>query len=81
MLKIDQSFVNDMLQDDSDIAIINAIITLGRTLGMELIAEGVEQQEQVDYLLSKGCNLIQGYIYSRPANFDTFCELLENGLD
>ncbi len=81
VLKIDQSFVNDMLQDDSDIAIINAIITLGRTLGMELIAEGVEQQEQVDYLLSKGCNLIQGYIYSRPANFDTFCELLENGLD
>jgi len=80
VLKIDQSFVKDMLTDESDTAIITAIITLGKTLGMELIAEGVETQQQVDYLLSKGCHLVQGYFYSRPTHFEQFCDLLEHGI-
>ncbi|GGP19492.1 two-component system response regulator [Silvimonas iriomotensis] len=65
-LKIDQSFVRDMLNDKSDMAIIQTIIALGQTLGMELVAEGVEQREQAEILASMGCHIMQGYLYDKP---------------
>jgi diguanylate cyclase (GGDEF)-like protein/PAS domain S-box-containing protein len=64
-LKIDQSFVREMLTDAS---IVNAIITLGRSLHMEVIAEGVETSEHRDLLIASGCRLFQGYFFSRPLN-------------
>ncbi len=66
VLKIDQSFVRDMLTDSSDAAIISAIVNLGTSLGMELVAEGVEQVEQAEALFNLGCRIMQGYLYSRP---------------
>ncbi|SCK24291.1 EAL domain-containing protein [Vogesella sp. LIG4] len=66
VLKIDQSFVRDMLHDKSDAAIVEAIIKLGTTLGLELVAEGVENHGQVNALLAAGCRIMQGYLYSRP---------------
>ncbi|GAB3252146.1 two-component system response regulator [Chitinimonas naiadis] len=65
-LKIDQSFVRDMLEDTSDLTIIKTIIALGQALGMELVAEGVETQAQSDCLRELGCEIMQGYLYSRP---------------
>ncbi|WP_374349839.1 EAL domain-containing protein [Chitinimonas sp.] len=65
-LKIDQSFVREMLTDRSDRAIIQAIITLGQALGLKLVAEGVEHQQQADMLVSMGCHVMQGFLYSRP---------------
>jgi diguanylate cyclase (GGDEF)-like protein len=65
-LKIDQSFVREMLSEKSDLAIIQAIITLGNALGLQLVAEGVERQEQADLLVSLGCHVLQGFLYSRP---------------
>ena len=63
-LKIDQSFVRDIPEDD--IAITKAIIALGKSLNFKLIAEGVETQEQKDFMIENGCDLMQGYFFSRP---------------
>lgn len=80
VLKIDQSFVRDMLTDKSDSAIIEAIIKLGQALGLELVAEGVETQEQADALLGLGCEIMQGYLYCRPISFAQICSFLSSGI-
>jgi diguanylate cyclase (GGDEF)-like protein/PAS domain S-box-containing protein len=66
-LKIDQSFVRDLLDDEQDRSIVRAILTLGESLGLRVIAEGVETTEQRDVLLSLGCQYMQGYLLGRPA--------------
>ncbi|MFN3580990.1 MAG: putative bifunctional diguanylate cyclase/phosphodiesterase [Pseudomonas sp.] len=65
-IKIDKSFVLDVLVDEDDATIVRAIIQLGRSLNMEVIAEGVESAEQEAYIVSQGCSEGQGYFYSRP---------------
>ena len=65
-LKIDKSFVMDMLTNDSDATIVNATIQLGHNLGLKVVAEGVENQQTFDTLRSMGCDLQQGYFIGRP---------------
>jgi diguanylate cyclase (GGDEF)-like protein len=65
-IKIDKSFVQDLLDDDDDATIVRAIIQLGKSLGMQVIAEGVETAEQESYIISEGCHEGQGYHYSKP---------------
>jgi len=65
-IKIDKSFVQDLLDDDDDATIVRAIIQLGKSLGMQMIAEGVETAEQETYIISEGCHEGQGYHYSKP---------------
>ncbi|UUN87636.1 putative bifunctional diguanylate cyclase/phosphodiesterase [Pseudomonas extremorientalis] len=65
-IKIDKSFVQDLLDDDDDATIVRAIIQLGKSLGMQVIAEGVETAEQEAYIISEGCHEGQGYYYSKP---------------
>jgi EAL domain-containing protein (putative c-di-GMP-specific phosphodiesterase class I) len=66
-LKIDQSFLRDALHSAKDAAIVQATITLGHSLGMMVIAEGVETQTQRDFLQDRGCHHFQGYLFGRPA--------------
>ncbi|GLH50099.1 putative bifunctional diguanylate cyclase/phosphodiesterase [Pseudomonas lactis] len=65
-IKIDKSFVQDLQDDDDDATIVRAIIQLGKSLGMQVIAEGVETAEQEAYVISEGCHEGQGYHYSKP---------------
>ncbi|MCE4054458.1 putative bifunctional diguanylate cyclase/phosphodiesterase [Pseudomonas sp. Au-Pse12] len=65
-IKIDKSFVQDLLDDDDDATIVRAIIQLGKSLGMQVIAEGVETAEQETYIIAEGCHEGQGYYYSKP---------------
>ena len=77
MLKIDQSFVCDATNDPNDAEIIRAIVAMARSLGLALIAEGVEQQDQLDFLQAQGCHLYQGYLFSKPLPQEAFRQLLE----
>ncbi|WP_199228140.1 EAL domain-containing protein [Salipaludibacillus keqinensis] len=71
-LKIDKSFVRDILKDDDDVNIVKAIITLAHNLGLRVIAEGVERKEQLELLKSYDCDEIQGYLFSKPISAETF---------
>ena len=71
-LKIDQAFVRDLLTDANDVAIVRTIVALGRSLGMEVIAEGVETAAQRDALAAAGCHAYQGYYYGRPVPLAQF---------
>ena len=65
-IKIDKSFVQDVLSDEDDATIVRAIIQLGKSLNMQVIAEGVETLEQEAYIVAQGCHEGQGYLYSKP---------------
>lgn len=66
VLKIDRTFIQDLHVDPSDAVIVKAIISLAHSLGLELVAEGVETQEQLEYLREQGCESYQGYYFSKP---------------
>lgn len=75
-LKIDQSFVRDLLSDPDDAAIARTIVTLAHSLGLSVIAEGVETQDQRDCLIAHGCHAYQGYLFGRPMPIADFERLL-----
>lgn len=75
-LKIDKSFIRDVSRDANDEAIIRATIALGKSFNLSIIAEGVEKEEQRDFLLKEGCHEVQGFLYSDPVMPDSIVDLL-----
>ena len=65
-LKVDRSFITDIGEDSDNMAITEAIIAMGHSLGLQIIAEGVETQAQLDFLKERSCEVIQGFFFSRP---------------
>ncbi|MCW8932139.1 MAG: EAL domain-containing protein, partial [Gammaproteobacteria bacterium] len=78
ILKIDQSFIRDISVDPADRALINATIAMSHGLNLKVVAEGVETQEQLDYLKQLNCDYAQGYLFSKPITADNFIRLLKN---
>ena len=76
-LKVDRCFVRDLLQSSEDQAITRAIITIGTTLGLTVIAEGVENEEQQAFLRQSGCQQMQGYLFSKPVAAEDFAALAQ----
>lgn len=75
-LKIDQSFIRDLPNDENDRAITQAVIALGHSMQMKVVAEGVESVEQADYLKELGCDFAQGYLYSKPLSAEAIAAKL-----
>ena len=72
-LKIDRSFINDIHTNPDDAAIAGAIVAMARSLGLSVVAEGVEKQEQADLLSALGCNQVQGYYLRAPHDGQRLC--------
>jgi EAL domain-containing protein (putative c-di-GMP-specific phosphodiesterase class I) len=72
-LKVDRSFVMNLEDDTSAAAIVDGVLGMGKTLGVGVLAEGVETRAQANYLLGAGCHEVQGFLYSRPLSSED-CE-------
>ena len=79
VLKIDQSFVHDIPGDADDAAIASTIITMAHSLGLKVVAEGVETEEQLSFMCQHGCDAMQGYFFSKPLPADQFESFLKSG--
>ncbi|MCX7179069.1 MAG: EAL domain-containing protein, partial [Proteobacteria bacterium] len=79
-LKIDQSFVRDILTDPNDAVIACTVVALAQSMGLAVIAEGVETGAQLEFLAANGCKVYQGYYFSRPLSLADFEKLAQRGL-
>jgi EAL domain-containing protein (putative c-di-GMP-specific phosphodiesterase class I) len=78
-LKLDKSFVDDILVDADDLAISRAVIAMAHGLRLTVVAEGVESAGQLELLASLGCDMVQGYYFSRPVAPEVFGRMLVEG--
>lgn len=79
-IKIAQNFVSDIPQDTDDMAIVEAVIAMAKSLRLRVIAEGVETKEQMDFLTVRGCHEMQGFYFSKPLSVEKFTEMMETGI-
>lgn len=79
-IKIDRSFVRDVPGDEGDATIVSTIVTMGRNLSLNVVAEGVETDDQLDFLRAHGCREVQGYYYSKPLPADGFADWMRAAL-
>jgi diguanylate cyclase (GGDEF)-like protein len=79
VLKIDREFICDLPHDKDDVAIVHAIIAMADKLGLQVVAEGVETVQQLDFLMGAGCGMVQGYYLQRPASADALVPVLQKG--
>jgi EAL domain-containing protein (putative c-di-GMP-specific phosphodiesterase class I) len=75
-VKIDRSFVADVVHEPSTAALVHGLLQLGRGMGLQVIAEGIEDLDQADWLLRHGCAMAQGYAFGRPAPLPSAADVL-----
>jgi len=80
VLKIDRSFIKDVMTDSDDAVITKAIIAMAHSLNLEVVAEGIETEEQLSFLRENECDAFQGYYFSRPVSATVMTKILEDGL-
>jgi len=78
ILKIDKAFIDKILVADPNKSLVELIISMAHKLGMEVVAEGVEEKKQVEYLITHNCDYFQGYLFARPLILDQVLDLLDN---
>ena len=78
-LKVDRSFICEMTENADDAAIATTITSMGRTLNLKIIAEGVETKDQMEFLKKHNCDEIQGFYFSKPLPAEEFKKLLDKG--
>jgi EAL domain-containing protein (putative c-di-GMP-specific phosphodiesterase class I) len=79
-LKIDQSFVRQITTAPGEMTIVRAVISMGRSLNLRVVAEGVETQQELEFLQAQQCDEAQGYYFSRPVVAQQFAQLLKAGI-
>jgi EAL domain-containing protein (putative c-di-GMP-specific phosphodiesterase class I) len=79
-LKIDRTFINDVITDLEDASIAQAVITLAHALGLNVVAEGVENEAQAEFLAAHGCDEMQGYHFARPMPAEECTRMLQRHL-
>jgi len=77
-LKIDRAFITDVSSDNDDVAIVEAVLGLGKHFNMKVVAEGVEDEDQLLFLKSQGCDIAQGYFISRPMSFEKYVDWMKS---
>src|SRR6185437_11223347 len=77
-VKVDQSFVRDLPSDQANAAIVRAVVSLAKSVGLEVTAEGIETDEQCRFVDEAGCDEIQGYLFSRPVSANEFEVMLRD---
>ena len=77
-LKIDRTFIRDIPENEDDVAIVRSVIALAKSMKIDVIAEGVETIEQLNFLRRENCSQIQGYLISKPKDADEVTQLLKN---
>ncbi|MCF6158669.1 MAG: EAL domain-containing protein [wastewater metagenome] len=75
-IKIDRSFIHGVMDDLNDAAIVTAIIAMAKSMGLKVVAEGVETEEQLAFLKQLQCNEVQGYLFSKPLPTEEFEKIL-----
>lgn len=78
-LKIDRSFINDIATDQNDAAIAKSIINLAHNMALNVVAEGVEYEEQAEWLRKQGCDMVQGFLYAKPMSAEQLSQHLRGG--
>jgi len=76
-LKIDRAFITDISSDNDDVAIVEAVLGLGQHFNMKVVAEGVEDEDQLNFLKSQGCDIAQGYFISKPLSADEYVQWVQ----
>ncbi|MHB8623887.1 MAG: EAL domain-containing protein, partial [Sulfuricaulis sp.] len=79
VMKIDRSFVRDALVDSDHAAIVQAVVSLARAMKLKVVAEGVETNEQLNALRQYGCDMVQGYLFSKPVPSEDITHMLQEG--
>jgi EAL domain-containing protein (putative c-di-GMP-specific phosphodiesterase class I) len=78
VLKIDRSFIAGLPDNPDDVSLVKAILAMAKGLDIKVVAEGVENHDQLSFVTTQGCDLVQGYLFAKPMNEEAYQNYLKN---